>query len=209
MLNWVRCGGGCGALAQNAVMLVGRQECLRQSDLDSCVFLLVGPKSSRLIFRIFPLASETGQKLPAVIFLSSFLSFLPSVELRNLWPLVEKNADWEEGVILRKASPDVSVQKQTGDSLPGQNHTSHRTLRKKHTRVCVYVLCRRYINMKHSWWIESHVLQAGVEHLGTQRRKVKTSWWFFPRREVSKSPWAWSQSYSPAPAPSGSPPPSS
>lgn len=81
---------------------------------------------------------------------------LPSAELRNLWPLVEKNAASEEGVILGKVYPDVCVQKQTQDSLPGQNHTSHGTLRKphsfsgyalkttssstKHTHFCVCVL---------------------------------------------------------------------
>lgn len=44
-----------------------------------------------------------------MIFLS-FLPILPSfTELRNLWPLVEKNAGSEKGVILRRVSPDVSV----------------------------------------------------------------------------------------------------
>lgn len=35
MLNWVRCGGGCGGLAQNTMMLVARQECLRRATLAS------------------------------------------------------------------------------------------------------------------------------------------------------------------------------
>ena len=33
MLSWVRSGGGCGGLAQNTVMLVARQECLRLATL--------------------------------------------------------------------------------------------------------------------------------------------------------------------------------
>lgn len=120
MSDWARCGGGCGALAQNAAMLGEGQECLRQSDLDSSVSLLVGPKSSRLMFRLVPRASEPGQKLPAGI----FLPFLPSAELPNSWPLVEKNAGWEEGAIRRKPYPDVCVRKLTQD----RNHASHRTL---------------------------------------------------------------------------------